>query len=148
MKAIGIAAGTACLLLGLVATASAQMSARSEGPNMYRQYCATCHGLDAKGNGPTASSLKKAPADLTVLQAAGQKVPDSKPIMEINPGHPLVQRLKYEESHFADWSQVLFDQALLAEGGQLEDPAGFVKRLNELMLAMAGGGSKIWTPGG
>ncbi|MEK7436128.1 MAG: molecular chaperone HtpG [Pseudomonadota bacterium] len=83
-----------------------------------------------------------------ILKAAGQKVPDSKPIMEINPGHPLVQRLKYEESQFADWSQVLFDQALLAEGGQLEDPAGFVKRLNELMLAMAGGGAKIWTPGG
>ncbi len=83
-----------------------------------------------------------------ILKAAGQKVPESKPIMEINPGHPLVQRLKYEETHFADWSQVLFDQALLAEGGQLEDPAGFVKRLNELMLAMAGGASKIWTPGG
>ena len=82
-----------------------------------------------------------------ILKAAGQKVPDSKPIMEINPGHPLVQRLKYEEAQFADWSQVLFDQALLAEGGQLEDPAGFVKRLNELMLAMAGGASKIWTPG-
>ena len=82
-----------------------------------------------------------------ILKAAGQKVPDSKPIMEINPGHPLVQRLKYEETQFADWSQVLFDQALLAEGGQLEDPAGFVKRLNELMLAMAGGSSKIWTPG-
>jgi molecular chaperone HtpG len=82
-----------------------------------------------------------------ILKAAGQKVPDSKPIMEINPGHPLVQRLKYEETQFADWSQVLFDQALLAEGGQLEDPAGFVKRLNELMLALSGAGPKIWTPG-
>ena len=82
-----------------------------------------------------------------ILKAAGQKVPESKPIMEINPGHPLVQRLKYEESHFADWSQVLFDQALLAEGGQLEDPAGFVKRLNQLMLDLSGGGAKIWTPG-
>jgi molecular chaperone HtpG len=82
-----------------------------------------------------------------LLKAAGQKVPESKPIMEINPGHPLVQRLKYEETHFADWSQVLFDQALLAEGGQLEDPAGFVKRLNQLMLDLSGGGAKIWTPG-
>ena len=82
-----------------------------------------------------------------ILKAAGQKVPDSKPIMEINPGHPLVQRLKQEDAHFADWSQVLFDQALLAEGGQLEDPAGFVKRLNELMLALSGAGAKIWTPG-
>jgi molecular chaperone HtpG len=82
-----------------------------------------------------------------ILKAAGQKVPESKPIMEVNPNHPLVQRLKYEETQFADWSQVLFDQALLAEGGQLEDPAGFVKRLNELMLALSGGASKIWTPG-
>ncbi|TAK65592.1 MAG: molecular chaperone HtpG [Betaproteobacteria bacterium] len=82
-----------------------------------------------------------------ILKAAGQKVPESKPIMEINPGHPLVQRLRYEETRFADWSQVLFDQALLAEGGQLEDPAGFVKRLNELMLTLSGEGKKIWTPG-
>ncbi|MBK5104595.1 MAG: molecular chaperone HtpG [Burkholderiales bacterium] len=82
-----------------------------------------------------------------ILKAAGQKVPESKPIMEINPSHPLVQRLKYEETQFADWSQVLFDQALLAEGGQLDDPAGFVKRLNQLMLALSGGASKIWTPG-
>src|SRR5476649_651841 len=82
-----------------------------------------------------------------LLKAAGQKVPESKPIMEINPDHPLVQRLKYEETHFGDWSQVLFDQALLAEGGQLEDPAGFVKRLNELMLDLSGGGAKIWKPG-
>jgi molecular chaperone HtpG len=48
---------------------------------------------------------------------------------------------------FADWSNILFDQAVLAEGGQLEEPGAFVKRLNELMLALAGGGRKIWTPG-
>jgi molecular chaperone HtpG len=66
-------------------------------------------------------------------------VPSTKPILEVNPQHPLVQRLKSEsdEARFGDWSQVLFDQALLAEGGQLEDPAGFVKRLNQLVLAMA-----------
>ena len=82
-----------------------------------------------------------------ILKAAGQKVPESKPILEINPGHPLVQRLKDEDAHFNNWSQVLFDQALLAEGGQLEDPAGFVKRLNELMLDLSGSaGAKIWTP--
>lgn len=69
-----------------------------------------------------------------LLKSAGQKVPDSKPFLEINPRHPMVQRLKYEEGKFADWSQILFDQALLAEGGQLEDPAGFVKRLNDLLL--------------
>lgn len=76
-----------------------------------------------------------------MLKAAGQKVPDSKPILEINPKHPMVQRLKYEgdDARFADWSHILFDQALLAEGGQLEDPGTFVKRLNGLMLALAGG---------
>ncbi|HUP94045.1 MAG TPA: molecular chaperone HtpG [Burkholderiales bacterium] len=73
-----------------------------------------------------------------LLKAAGQKVPASKPILEVNPHHPLVERLKAEtdEARFGDWSQVLFDQALLAEGGQLEDPAGFVKRLNQLVLAI------------
>ncbi|MFO7580437.1 MAG: molecular chaperone HtpG [Nitrosomonas halophila] len=69
-----------------------------------------------------------------LLKSAGQKVPDSKPILEINPHHPMVQRLKYEEAKFSDWSRILFDQALLAEGGQLEDPASFVKRLNDLLL--------------
>ena len=82
-----------------------------------------------------------------ILKAAGQKVPVSKPILEINPEHPLVQRLNDEQAHFSDWANVLFDQALLAEGGTLEDPAGFVRRLNELMLEMAGGTSRIWTPG-
>jgi len=73
-----------------------------------------------------------------LLKAAGQKVPASKPILEINPHHPLVQWLKNEaeQQRFDDWSHVLFDQALLSEGGQLEDPAGFVKRLNQLMLVL------------
>ena len=73
-----------------------------------------------------------------ILKAAGQNVPASKPILEINPAHPVVQRLKYEEKSFDDWSAVLFDQALLAEGGHLEDPAGFVRRINQLMLEMGG----------
>ncbi|HLG56990.1 MAG TPA: molecular chaperone HtpG [Vicinamibacterales bacterium] len=84
-----------------------------------------------------------------MLKAAGQPVPTSRPVLEINPRHPIVQRLTKEtdEVRFADWSQILFDQATLAEGGQLEDPAAFVKRLNELMLTLAGaGGSKIWIP--
>jgi molecular chaperone HtpG len=73
-----------------------------------------------------------------LLKSAGQKVPRTKPILEVNAQHPLVKRLEAEsdEARFADWSQVLFDQALLAEGGQLEDPAGFVKRLNQLVLAV------------
>ena len=86
-----------------------------------------------------------------LLKAAGQKAPDVKPILEVNPHHPIVQGLKYEadETRFGDWSHILFDQAMLAEGGQLDDPASFVKRLNELMLALAAGsGPKIWTPGG
>jgi len=74
-----------------------------------------------------------------MLKAAGQKVPESKPILEINPQHPVVIRLKAESEHFDDWAAVLFDQALLAEGGQLDDPAGFVKRINHLMLEMRAG---------
>jgi molecular chaperone HtpG len=73
-----------------------------------------------------------------ILKAAGQKAPASKPILEINPQHPVVLRLKYEEKRFDDWAAVLFDQALLAEGGQLDDPATFVKRMNQLMLEMSG----------
>ncbi|MFJ3059043.1 molecular chaperone HtpG [Herbaspirillum sp. NPDC087042] len=72
-----------------------------------------------------------------MLKAAGQAAPESKPTLEINPDHPLVQRLKYEEARFGDWSHLLFDQALLAEGGALADPAGFVKRMNDMLLAMA-----------
>ncbi|MBI5919202.1 MAG: molecular chaperone HtpG [Nitrosomonadales bacterium] len=71
-----------------------------------------------------------------ILKAAGQKAPTSQPILEINPRHPVVQRLKGETAKFDDWAAVLFDQALLAEGGQLDDPAGFVKRVNQLMLEM------------
>jgi molecular chaperone HtpG len=85
-----------------------------------------------------------------MLKASGQKVPTTRPILEINPRHPIVERLKDESdpSRFSDWSHILFDQATLAEGGQLDDPATFVKRLNELMLALAGGrASRIWTPG-
>ncbi len=71
-----------------------------------------------------------------LMKAAGQKAPNSQPILEINPAHPVVLRLKDEEHRFDDWAAVLFDQALLAEGGQLDDPAGFVKRVNQLMLEM------------
>ena len=72
-----------------------------------------------------------------MLKAAGQAVPLSKPILEINADHPLVQRLQAETDggRFGDFASVLFDQSLLAEGGQLEDPAGFVRRLNQLLLA-------------
>jgi len=70
-----------------------------------------------------------------LLKAAGQKTPDSKPILEVNPEHKLVAKLKTEsdEGRFADLANLLFDQALLAEGGQLEDPASFVRRMNSLI---------------
>jgi molecular chaperone HtpG len=75
-----------------------------------------------------------------ILKSAGQKAPDWKPILEINPRHPLVQRMKadIEGSRFDDMSHILFDQSLLAEGAQIEDPAAFVKRLNGLMLELSG----------
>ena len=78
---------------------------------------------------------------MRMLKAAGQSAPEAKPILEINPDHPLVQRLKYEdmssEGKFADWTHLLFDQAMLAEGGSLANPAEFVKRMNGMLLAMA-----------
>lgn len=71
-----------------------------------------------------------------MLKQAGQNAPDTKPILELNPEHPFIQRLKIENNHFDEWVNVLFDQAVLAEGGQLEDPAGFVRRLNMLLLTV------------
>ena len=85
-----------------------------------------------------------------MLRAAGQDVPNVPLALEINPTHPLVERLKAEtdDTRFADWSRILFDQAVLAEGGKLDDPAAFVKRLNAMMLALAGEPApRIWTPG-
>lgn len=72
-----------------------------------------------------------------LLKATGQAAPTAQPILEINPQHPVVLRLQTEEQHFEDWAAVLFDQALLAEGGQLDDPASFVKRINQLMLEIS-----------
>ncbi len=65
-------------------------------------------------------------------------MPSIKPTLEINPHHVVVQRLKYEETRFEDWAVLLFEQATLAEGGQLDDPAGFVRRINDLMMALSG----------
>jgi molecular chaperone HtpG len=72
---------------------------------------------------------------LRMLKAAGQQAPDTKPILEVNPEHPLLLKLKSDDKHFDEWTQVLFDQALLAEGGQLNDPAAYVKRINQLLLS-------------
>ena len=71
-----------------------------------------------------------------LLKAAGQSLTQTRPTLEINPTHAIVKRLNDETdaARFADWSQLLFDQALLSEGGQLEDPAAFVRRLNDLLI--------------
>ena len=75
-----------------------------------------------------------------IMEAAGQQVPESKPILEINPGHPLLTMLDKEpdEDRFADLASIIFDQANLAEGGQLDDPAAYVSKLNKLLLQMSG----------
>jgi molecular chaperone HtpG len=75
-----------------------------------------------------------------IMEAAGQPVPESKPILEVNPSHPLLEMLDQEpdEDRFADLASVVFDQANLAEGGQLEDPAAYVSRLNKLLLTLSG----------
>lgn len=74
-----------------------------------------------------------------ILQATGQSIPGAKPILEINPDHPIVKKIDNEsdEDLFADWSHILFDQALLSEGGQLDDPASFVNKLNRLIVTLA-----------
>lgn len=71
-----------------------------------------------------------------ILKQAGHEVPNVEPILEINVEHPLVKRLSDEQddAKFADWSHLLFDQAMLSEGGQLEDPVAFVTRINQLLL--------------
>ncbi|MEM6604202.1 MAG: molecular chaperone HtpG [Pseudomonadota bacterium] len=76
-----------------------------------------------------------------IMEAAGQDVPDSKPIFEINPSHSLIERLDTEadEDRFADLTRIVFDQANLAEGGQLRDPAAYVERLNKLLLQLTNG---------
>lgn len=73
------------------------------------------------------------PQMIQMLKQMGQEVPDVKPTLEVNPNHPLIQKLETSEQ-FDDLAQVIFDQALLADGGQLEDPAAYLKRVNELLL--------------
>ncbi|KHK61742.1 MULTISPECIES: molecular chaperone HtpG [Pseudomonas] len=74
-----------------------------------------------------------------ILEASGQKVPDSKPIFEFNPAHPLVEKLDSEqnEERFGDLSHILFDQAALAAGDSLKDPAAYVRRLNKLLVELS-----------
>jgi molecular chaperone HtpG len=75
-----------------------------------------------------------------LLKAAGQNVPGSQPILELNPAHPLIEHIRVEadEDRFKDWAAILFEQSLLSEGGQLEDPAAFVSRLNQMFITLKG----------
>ena len=74
-----------------------------------------------------------------LMKQAGHDMPQAKPVLEINPSHALVQRMENEqaEDRFEDWARIMFDQAILAEGGQLEDPATFVNRLNQMINEIA-----------
>ena len=72
-----------------------------------------------------------------ILQAMGQSAPDAKPIMEINPDHPLIRQLSPEHTLLSDWTQVLFDQAALSEGAPLPEPAAYVQRVNDLLTKAA-----------
>ena len=74
-----------------------------------------------------------------ILKASGQNIPGSKPILEINPEHPIIKKIDGEKDNdlFTDWSHILFDQALLSEGGQLADPVNFVNKLNSMIVSMA-----------
>jgi molecular chaperone HtpG len=69
-----------------------------------------------------------------MLKQAGQKVPEVKPVLEVNAGHPLVKKLETDDAHFDDLAHILFDQALLAEGGLPDDPAAYVRRVNALLI--------------
>jgi len=71
-----------------------------------------------------------------LLKQVGQAAPDVKPVLELNPEHALVRKLEASE-HFDELAHILFDQALLAEGGQLEDPAAYVRRINALLVTAA-----------
>ena len=74
-----------------------------------------------------------------LMKQAGHEVPDNKPTLEINPSHPILKKMDVEidEDRFGDWSKLLLDQAILAEGGQLDDAAGFVHRMNELIIELS-----------
>ena len=90
---------------------------------------------------PPSPTARASRSKLICAVSRCDSAPATKPILEINPKHPVVERLKGEERHFDDWANVLFDQAVLAEGGQLDDPAGFVRRVNQLMLELDAGRS-------
>lgn len=94
------------------------------------------HRLTSSPSCVVADAHDMSPHLERLLKAAGQPVSGAQPVLELNPTHPLVLKLKAldDEAGFKDWAQLLFDQAVLSEGGQLADPAGFVRRVNVLLL--------------
>lgn len=78
-----------------------------------------------------------------LFQQAGHEMPANKPVLEVNLGHPLVKRLEQEQddTRFEEWSRLLFEQGTLSEGGQLDDPVAFVKRMNSILLELADNGN-------
>ena len=74
-----------------------------------------------------------------LMKQAGQEMPTSKPVLEVNTGHPILKRMQEEkdDKRFNEWASLLLDQAVLSEGGQLEDPAAFVRRMNDMMLELS-----------
>jgi molecular chaperone HtpG len=86
------------------------------------------------GQGGVSANLDR------ILRQAGEMSPGFAPVLELNPTHPIVEKLTAETDNdsFGDWTQVLYDQAILSEGGKPEDPATFVKRMNKLMVDLMG----------
>ena len=87
------------------------------------------------------SSAEQPSANLErLLQAAGQEVPKTKRILELNMEHPVIAlaQKNQDAADLKDWSEMLYEQSILAEGGKLEDPSGFIKRMNEMMLKLSG----------
>ena len=74
------------------------------------------------------------PAFVRMMKAAGQDVPEPKPILELNPNNPLVSRLKEQGAFSPEWAKLFLEQAQLMEGEQLKDPAGFINRMNTMLM--------------
>ncbi len=83
------------------------------------------------GDGEISGHLER------LLRQAGQKAPPRQPVLELNPCHPLLERVRADEARRGEWARLLLDQAVLAEGGQLDDPAAFVRRMNAMLLGPA-----------
>jgi molecular chaperone HtpG len=90
-----------------------------------------------------SSDEEMSPQIRRMLEASGQEIPESKPILEINVSHPLLERMEAEsdDNRFGELSKIVLDHALLAEGSQLDDPAEYVKRMNKLLLELDSGAS-------